>query len=107
MWPVSYNSTSSLLSMIRTFGSARCAATHSVLTRASGWAYSVKGIVGETTQRRLPCNKTLFVRRDWCLYPCRAALSNQALRSPEQSKAVDGGTDRLFQGGMASGPSII
>src|SRR6516162_1203906 len=71
MWPVSYNSTSSLLSMIRTFGSARCAATHSVLTRASGWAYSVKGIVGETTQRQRLRNKTLFVRRDWCLYPYR------------------------------------
>src|SRR6266404_2384805 len=68
MWPVSYNSTSSLLSMIRTFGSARCAATHSVLTSASGWAYSVEDIIRETTQRKPVRNQTLLVRRVWCLY---------------------------------------
>src|SRR6266446_4554306 len=68
MWPVSYNSTSSLLSMIRTFGPARCAATHSVLTSASGWAYSVEDIIRETTQRKPVRNQTLLVRRVWCLY---------------------------------------
>src|SRR5512133_271930 len=39
MWPTSYSRRSSSDSMIRTAGSPRCAATQSVDTSTSGWAY--------------------------------------------------------------------